>query len=190
MAGHMVSLRRVVSAVVLVAAITLGVTVIVWAGGTGHKGGDPGGRLIASLSPLVRLVPGFETGPVPWISFPCDSCKWPSRYAIKIEPRWDSCDGIAGTFGWDPAVIQVGFRWSDSARDLVKLLNARLVAKDWKMGTPPSWGSAGPVTWEYPRGASPEETLALEPPIAGRPKSDEWMALLQARPVGPLVRGC
>lgn len=66
---------------------------------TAPNGGDPGGRLMAKLVPVVRVVPGLRTGPVPWVSSPCDNCKFPVTYAMKIGPLWDSCDGTKGTFG-------------------------------------------------------------------------------------------
>jgi hypothetical protein len=158
--------------------------------GSGPKGGDPSGRLMARLAPLVRVVPGFETGRIPWISFPCDSCKWPARYAIKIEPRWDSCDGIKGTFGWDPALVQIGFQWSGPAQRLVELLNSRLAVRRWGTGAVPVWGNAGVANWDYPRAGVAQEAFALEPPIEGPVKSDHWMAFVEARPEGPLVSGC
>jgi hypothetical protein len=137
------------------------------------------------------MVPGFERGRIPWISFPCDSCKFPARYPIKIEPRWDSCDGIRGTFGWDPALVQAGFPWSGPAESLVALINDRLTARGWAMGAVPfSWGNAGVANWDYPRAGVPEEAFALEPPIEGPVKSDQWIAYLEARPDGPLVKGC
>ena len=80
---------RLAPILLLVAAVTA------CAGGSSYKGGDPGGALMAALVPVARVAPGFESGNIPWISFPCDSCKWPKTYATKIEPRWDSCDGIA-----------------------------------------------------------------------------------------------
>jgi hypothetical protein len=143
--------------------------------------------LVEQLAGLVRVVPGFEVGRIPWISFPCDSCKWPIRYAIKIEPRWDSCDGLAGTFGWDPAIVQMGFRWDKTAQELLAALNARLRAKGWEMGEPPTWGSAGDAdTWDYPPSPAPQEALAIESPV----EDNRWMVILEAKAEGPQVKGC
>jgi hypothetical protein len=171
----------VVVALVVVVAGSAGVWLL-----NRHQGGDPGGRLMAKLIPAVRVVPGFETGSVPWISFPCDSCEWPARYAIKIEPRWDSCDGTKGTFGWDPAVIQVGFRRAHSYRALVKLLNSRLVARGWGIGSAPSWSDGGSLVWVHPRTRKPTEVLALD----GLAGTSELMVLIEAKPEGRLVSGC
>lgn len=57
---------------------------------------------MAKIAPVVRVVRGLEHGRIPWIASPCGACQVPAAYAIKIEPRWDSCDGMAGTSGWDP----------------------------------------------------------------------------------------
>jgi hypothetical protein len=102
--GGPVSRRRIATSIVIaLVVIALAIAITSWLRGVvAHPGGDPGGRLVAKLAPVVRVVPGFQTGHVPWISFPCDSCEFPVTYAIKIEPRWDSCDGRAGTFGGLP----------------------------------------------------------------------------------------
>ena len=38
---------------------------------------------MAALVPIAQGRAGFESGSVPWISFPCDSCKWPKTYATE-----------------------------------------------------------------------------------------------------------
>lgn len=139
--GRLISSQRAATRVVIaLAVIVLGAGAFVWLRATpragAHKGGDPGGRLMARLAPLVKVVPGFEDGRVRWISPPCDSCRFPAMYAMKVEPRWDSCDGRPGTFGWDPVVIQVGFRWAGTTRALVRLLGGRLAARGWAAGAP------------------------------------------------------
>jgi hypothetical protein len=184
--GLLITRRRVATSIVVaLAVIVLGTGAVVWASVTGHQGGDPSGRLMAKLTPLVRVVPGFETGPVPWSSFPCDSCQFPERYAIKVEPHWDSCDGKPGTFGWDPVVIQVGFRWRGTTQALASVLNSRLAARGWAAGAP-AWADAGAYTSVFPPGYAPSEALVVEPPVNG----DGWMALMEARPDGQLASGC
>lgn len=184
-AARRFSRSRIRNLVVVALVILIAGSAAVWLPDR-HQGGDPGGRLMSRLIPVVRVVPGFETGRVPWISFPCDSCEWPVRYAIRIEPRWDSCDGTKGTFGWDPAVIQVGFQWARSDQALVKLLNSRLVARGWVIGPTPSWGDGGSPVWVHPRTREPTEALALDG-IAG---SSKLMVLIEAKPEGRLVSGC
>lgn len=185
--GLLVSRHKLAVAVVLVLAAAL-VTLMVaaWPGGA-PAGGDPGGRLMAKIAPVVRDVPGFEHGRVPWIAFPCDSCRFPVAYAIKIEPRWDSCDGRSGTFGWDPVTIQAGFPWAGSSQALVKFLNERLVARGWARGAAPSWGDDGDAVWISPHGHAPTEEFSLTSPI---PPDKQWTALIEYKPQGQLVSGC
>jgi hypothetical protein len=139
------------SIVVALAVIVLGTGAVVWASATGHQGGDPSGRLMAKLTPLVRVVPGFETGPVPWSSFPCDSCQFPERR-------------------WDPVVIQVGLRWRGTTQALASALNSRLGARGWAAGAA-AWADAGGAyTRVFPPGYAPSEALVVEPPVDG----DGW----------------
>jgi hypothetical protein len=187
--AHPVSRRKIAVPVVLaLAASVIALAVAAWPRGGADAGGDPGGRLMAKIAPVVAVVPGFGHGRVPWIAPPCDSCQFPAVYAIKFEPQWDSCDGRAGTFGWDPVVIQAGFLWTGSGQALVDLLNERLSAQGWARGAEPPWATAGgDADWISPRGHAPTEDFALSAPI---PPGKQWMAIIEARPHGRLVKGC
>lgn len=168
-----------------VAIALMGTTVVLWLNNSGVtlSGGDPGGRLMARLAPVTKVIPGFDKGHVPWIAFPCDSCGFPATYAVKIEPRVDSCDGVAGTFGWDPAVIQVGFLWAGTTQALVDLLGQRLDARGWTRGNAPAWAEDGVGdVWNYPPGHAPVETLTLDPHSHG-----PWMVTIEAKPKGKSV---
>lgn len=186
--AHLVSRRKIVALIVLaIGAALIAVTVAAWPSGPAHPGGDPAGRLMAEIAPVARVIPGFERR-VPWIAFPCDTCQFPTTYATKIEPQWDSCDGMAGTFGWDPVIIQIGFQWKGSDKALMNLLNQRLNARGWARGAVTSWsGDQGPdANWISPLGHGPTEEFALDAPADGLP----WMATIEAKPMGPLVKGC
>lgn len=187
--AYLASRRKIVVPIVLaLAAVLIALAVAASIRSYTHAGGDPGGRLMAKIAPVVRVVPGFEHGPIPWIAFPCDSCRFPATYAIKVEPRWDSCDGMTGTFGWDPVAINVGFRWAGSSHALVGLLSERLGARGWARGTPPSWsGDDTPIAWISPRGHTPAEELELSS-LPG--EKHQWLAFVEAKPQGPLVKGC
>jgi hypothetical protein len=164
--AHLADRRKIVVPTALAAAaVLIALAVAAWprSAAHAHAGGDPGGRLMAQIAPVVRVVPGFEHGHIRWIVFPCDSCQFPVTYAIKVEPRWDSCDGMAGTFGWDPVVIQVGFRWTGSSHALVDLLNERLGARGWARGAAPPWGTmrtpSGSARMDTPRRRSSRSAL-------------------------------
>ena len=189
--AHLANRRKIVVPTVLaLAAVLIALAVAAWlrSDAHAHAGGDPGGRLMAKIAPEVRVVPGLERGHIPWIAFPCDSCQFPVAYATKVEPRWDSCDGMAGTFGWDPVVIQVGFRWTGSSHALVDLLNEHLDARGWARGAAPSWGDDADAVWTGPDGHAPAEEFALESPTPAG--NHHWMALIEAKPQGQLVKGC
>ena len=175
--------------VVVTAAIVVAALAIVAFPWSAHPGGDPGGRLMAKITPVVRVIPGFEHGRIPWGASSCLECRSPALYASRAEPRWDSCDGMAGTFGWDSVVIQVGFRWTGSHRALVELLNARLRALGWaKSGAVPPWaGDQGPGPhWIRPSGPAPVQAFALDSPVGNH----QWTAVIEAKPQGQLVGGC
>lgn len=188
MTAHLPSRPKVVMSIVIaVAAVAIALAVAGWVRSDIHAGGDPGGRLMARITPMVRVVPGFEHGQIPWIAPPCDACRFPVTYAMKFEPRWDSCDEMAGTFGWDPVVVQVGFRWAGSSKALMGLLDKRLGARGWARGAAPSWGDGGDAVWVGPRAHSPAEEFSL----GSMPGADhQWQALVEAKPQGQLVRGC
>jgi len=189
--AHLANRRKIAVPVALALAVLIALAVGVWSRSAAHAhaGGDPGGRLMAKIAPVVRVVPGFEHGHIRWIAFPCDSCQFPVTYAIKVEPRWDSCDGMAGTFGWDPVAIQVGFRWTGSSHALVDLLNERLGARGWAKGPAQPWGDddGADAVWIGPHGHAPAEEFTLDSMPAG---NHQWMAFVEAKPQGQLVKGC
>jgi hypothetical protein len=95
---------------------------------------------------------------------------------------------MTGTFGWDPVVVQVGFRWAGSSQALVDLLDERLSARNWARGAEPSWASAdGDAVWISPHWHAPSKELAIESPI---PPGRQWMAEVEAKPEGQQVKGC
>ena len=185
--AHLVSRPKIAVPAALVLAALMALAAATWAGSPARAGGDPGGRLMAKIAPAVRAVPGLEHGRIPWIASSCGACRFPAAYALKIEPRWDSCDGRAGTAGWDPVIIQAGFRWAGGSRALAGLLDERLTARGRARGAGPSWAGGGDVIWISPRGRAPAAEFAIESPVL---PGGQWMALVEAKPQGPLVKGC
>jgi hypothetical protein len=78
--------------------------------------GDPGGRIMAQLMPVVNAVP--MTAHV--------------DYVEQDESHQDSCDGMDGTFGWDPLYVQKVFKWNGGVSRLFQIVNQRLAASGWK----------------------------------------------------------
>jgi hypothetical protein len=186
-----VALTRLILGIALCVGLALGgmaVARAVW-----PPSGDPGGRIMRTLTPLVREVPGYERGPVPWVS----AVPWPgpARWAVRWEPKQDSCDGMSGTWGWDPVVVQVEFQWSGSARALRVRLNRQLVPKglEPRFGGEPSWVDAGDMTWMGPYGGNASVAVVLQSPTegTGNPVFDhQWQADIEARAIGRMVGPC
>ncbi len=80
-----------------------------------HHGGDPGGKIMAALSTADAAVPPDAV----------------VAYRNDDGPRWDSCDGRDGTFGWNDVVYQVGFTSDRADADLVARADAALVKRGW-----------------------------------------------------------
>lgn len=67
--AHLVSRPKIVVPVALALAASIVLAVAAWAATHAHAGGDPGGRLMAKIAPVVRVVPGLEHGRIPWWIF-------------------------------------------------------------------------------------------------------------------------
>lgn len=174
--GYLVNRHSIVAAFI-VCAVLVALAAVVWARIFYHPGGDPGGRLLAKLTPLVRVIPGFERGRIPWISPPCDACHMPVHTAVKFEPTWCNHEDK----GWTPVTIQVEFRWTGSRQALANLLNGRLSTRGW-VKTPgsrlDSW-SIHAYGWTSPRAGTPAKWLQVDEDSKGL-----WSAMIQAQSDG------
>jgi hypothetical protein len=177
---------RIAAAAAVGVMVVVGlVTAVITRHGAHHPGGDPGGRLVAAMVPLVRVVPGFDQGSIPWDTDWCDSCKIPDTYALKIEPHWDNCYGVASTAGWDPAIIQTGFVSSQTGGSLAAIIDGRLAALGWVAGASPSWSGDQTAfkAWNFPNNQEPSQTLTLDPGVYAH----HWMVLIQTRAIGRFI---
>lgn len=129
--------------------------------------GDPGGRVLAQLTPVLSAVPADAHTVHTW----------------KTEPRRDSCDGIAGTQGWDPVVVQSDFSWTGSGTALGLQMNERLAAVGWKMA--PEGPSYGQPSWSRTlnNGTRADLSVSFQGP-------NQWELVAQAPPVGKAASGC
>jgi hypothetical protein len=98
-------------AVVLVAAVGVGA----WWHLSSNRTGDPGGRVMAQLVPVISAVPEQAS----------------KSYVWRLEPHQDSCDGIPSTRGWSQVVVQIGFKWRQSPAALFSAMNSHLVPLGW-----------------------------------------------------------
>ena len=154
-----------VSAVVLAAAIAAGIG---W-GLMSSASGDPGGKVLAQLAPVVSALPSGAS----------------TTYLWKMEPTQDSCDGIAGTQGWSQVVVQAAFRWRRSPRALFAVMNGRLIRIGWGHGA--SQNSSPPGyqwTKKISNGTKADLTVDKES------SSSLWQLDAVAPPVGRAASGC
>lgn len=154
--------------------------------------GDPGGDIMGQLAPAATALPGYGTGAVPWVSEIPQTLT--ASYAIKMEPRQDSCDGRAGTRGWSQVVVQAGFQWSEGLSALVTYLDGRLAVLGWSPSTTSSPSSpSSPSSTVIVRIGRWTKTLHNGSP-AVLSVTDEggshWQLVALAEPVGKAAGGC
>lgn len=188
--------RRALVASALVLAtggLVVGIWVAALPGQASASPADPGGRILKALRPLVRAFPSFEHGPIPWTNG--DAWPGPPRYATAQEPFYDSCDGRAGTFGWDPVIVSVYFQWTGSSRSLHALLDSHLGADGFAPDSIPAWDTAdyGYGGWVKSRGLDAPWVITLDPAMGGAGYyvlDHQWDATIEARPKGRAPSGC
>jgi hypothetical protein len=135
---------------------------------TRRPGGDPKGRILQALSAQVpRSLPGSATVL--------------SQHAVP--PAWDSCDGRAGTFGWDPVRVVVSVKL-DPPLDMASFDHA-LVAAGWSLvdqvsKTPPHTRWANSLTTG--------QKALLD--VTGGTADGPFVYVFSAQPPGPVARGC
>ena len=130
--------------------------------------GHPGGRVLHQLQPAVAALP--------------DGAR--VSYRHDVEPRWDSCDGRQGTFGWGDATVQVRFTSNWSASALLAHADRVLRGLGWAPALRDATGA--PVAWTkaLDRGTTARATLERSPADAA------WTLFVLAPPAGPPARGC
>ncbi len=157
--------------------------------------GDPGGKILRAIAPYAKVVPAFSEGKIHWLT----NIGWPppASYAYRAEPQWDSCDGRAGTFGWDPAHVEIDFQWSGSAQALMEELQPRLRAVGFThVASIPSWDGAGALDggWVKEAKVFGPVVLVLTPPGPPDPSvptvTHQWSEDVEALPHGRLPSGC
>ena len=73
---------------------------------------DPGHRRLDAIRPVLSVVPSV------------------ARVSLQqsVEPRWDSCDGVRSTYGWDPATVDTQFTGGGSAPQVVAHIRTAMPA--------------------------------------------------------------
>ena len=102
-----------------------------------------------------------------------------------MEPLWDSCDGQAGTFGWNDVVVQVHFRSSTQLREVFAHAASVLARQGWKAGRVSEPDGRGLRSdWTKP---SPS---ALSVSLSNNTPDTAWDLFASAAPLGRRASGC
>lgn len=140
--------------------------------------GDPGGSVMAQLVPAASALPGYGTSSLPWASEPSLN----AAYLVKMEPHQDSCDGMAGTQGWSPVVVQGGFEWLAAPQSLLAQVGVRMAALQWTPTT--SLPTEADWSKRLANGSRAVASLGLQ---AG---TSWWEFVVQGPPAGKASTGC
>lgn len=91
---------------------------------------DPGGRIMAKLTPTLDAIP---------------TSVHPTDRQI-FRSRWDSCDGVRSTFGWDDLTVSEEFDHVQSVPAFITQLETAFSKQGWHLtdGKP----DAGPWYWQ------------------------------------------
>lgn len=158
----------------------LGLAVALVAGGgtawaashSDHGDPDRGGRILAALTTVERALPADAE----------------VTLRQEVEPRWDSCDARAGTFGWDDVTVAVQFRSRTAARTLISDADTALRAAGWQLaGTLSSRLGLG-ARWTRTVSGTTVANATLAP--GSRGEGTYWELDAVAPPQGHRVSGC
>jgi hypothetical protein len=163
------------------------VAVVVWALTGGNAvSGDPEGKVMDQLTPTVSSLPGYGTAALPWVSQIPQSMEAP--YAIKMEPRQDSCDGIAGTQGWSQVVVQAGFKWTKGFSALVSYMDSRLTILGWSAVAQSRASNPPSQNWTKTLSNGSKADLNVSQELGTL--SSHWQLDAITKPVGKAASGC
>jgi hypothetical protein len=168
------SRRRLVAAFVLVVGLSALTAWFVRAS-TAGSAADPGGRILNTLRETEQALPHDAR----------------VLYRYELEPKWDSCDGRPGTFGWDNIVVQIHFESQSSTDGVVQGADRAFRQLGWNpdyMHNQPTFIQIG-WTRRLDNGSVARAQLSDGVPdrSAATPR---WDLFVTAPPVGPQVSGC
>ena len=132
--------------------------------------GDPGGKVLAQLSPVVTALPLTVS----------------TKYVWNMEPHQDSCDGRAGTFGWSEVVVQSGFSFKGAPKLLFGVMSPRLSELGWKVGNQEGVPISPNYKWHKTLTNGSYAQLSVERSYG----SSAWQLDAVAPPIGKKASGC
>jgi hypothetical protein len=132
---------------------------------------DPGGRLLTALKPLLAVAPAG------------------AHITLKdaVKPRWDSCDGVASTYGWDEPRVDLDFTGGGTDARVVVHLKSALRTLGWTFD-PVNSDPSGPWFWHRTVAGDVQGTVQLLGGSAFDPS--DWDLLATAPPAARPVTGC
>ena len=158
-------------AVICVSALT------VWfvRGAINGPDADPGGRILRTLGASAQALPSDAH----------------VLYRYDLEPKWDSCDGRPGTFGWNNVVVQIHFESSSPADAVVQGADQTFRELGWDPDYGNNQSTFIQVGWtkRLDTGSMAKAQLSNVVPdqIGVTPRLDLFVT---APPVGPKASGC
>jgi hypothetical protein len=136
---------------------------------------DPGGRILHGLRSTKQALPNDAH----------------VLYRNDVEPKWDSCDGRPGTFGWDNVVVQIHFESGSSTDTVIQGAGQAFRNLGWQQDYVNNQSTFVQVGWtrRLDNGSIAKAQLSNGVPdqSATRPR---WDLFVTAPPVGPQASGC
>jgi hypothetical protein len=94
---------------------------------------DPGGQLMAVIRPVLSVVPN-------------------GTHVIRseeVKPRWDSCDGVKSTYGWNDVTVDAEFTAKEPPEQTVAAIDQALRRLGWTASP-----GSGDGAWSWHRTAT------------------------------------
>jgi hypothetical protein len=136
---------------------------------------DPGGRILRTLESAAQALPGDAH----------------VLYRNDIEPRWDSCDGRPGTFGWNNVDVQIHFESTSASDSVVRNADENLARLGWRRTYETNQATFVQVVWTRPLENGSLATAQLSSTLPDQNSTTpRWDLFVAAPPVGPKVSGC
>ena len=132
---------------------------------------DPGGRLLKAIRPVLAVAPA--------------GAHITTRGAYK--PTWDSCDGIAATYGWVEPTVDLDFTGGGTDEQVITQLKSALQALGWTFDTADS-DPTGPWYWHRTVATHVQGTVRLLGGSAFDPT--DWELQATTPPAAHPVTGC
>ncbi|HEY5265542.1 MAG TPA: hypothetical protein VIJ40_01885 [Acidimicrobiales bacterium] len=154
----------------LLLVILLVIGTAAWWRWSSSSTGDPGGKVLAQLSPVMTALPAEVS----------------THYVWNMEPHQDSCDGMAGTFGWSQVVVQSGFSFRGPPRALFDAMSKRLSELGWKVRSQEGSSSTPNYGWHKTLTNGSYAQVNVQRSL----DSSAWELVATAPPVGTVASGC